>query len=133
MADPNIAYGNPSAESYAPFHLFAGDRPVATKTVTISSGSNLAQYSVLGRVDATGEYVLCNNGASDGSQVPRAILCQACDATSADTKAAVYVSGFFNHAALVWHASFDTLAEKLSAFDAGNHSISVGELTYSVG
>jgi hypothetical protein len=131
--NPHIAFGDPAAETVTQVGLFAGDRPVATKTVTISSGADVAKYAVLGKVDASGEYKLCDLAAVDGSAVPRAIACYDVDSSGADVVAAVYTAGFFNHAALVWHASFDTLAEKLAAFDVGNHSISVGEVAYSVG
>jgi hypothetical protein len=133
MGQMHIASGDPAAESYTPTHLFAGDRPVSTKTVTISSGADVAQYAVLGKVTASGEYKLCDLAAVDGSEVPRAIACYDVDSSGADVVASVYTAGFFNHAALVWHASFDTLAEKLAAFDTGNHSISIGEVGYSGG
>lgn len=130
MSNPHIASSD-LTESYTPFHLFAGDLPVATIPVTISSGANVAQYAVLGQVTATGEYKLCDLAAVDGSQVPRAIAAQPALAASADVVAPVYIAGFFNVAALVWHASFDTDLEKTNAFIAGNHAIRVGPVGYS--
>src|SRR5690349_12633729 len=109
MGDMHIASGDPAAESYTPTHLFAGDREVVTKTVTISSGADVVKYAVLGKVDASGEYKLCALDAVDGSEVPRAIACYDVDSSGADVVASVYVGGFFNHAALVWDDSFDTL------------------------
>lgn len=130
MSNPHIASSD-LTESYTPTHLFAGDLPVATKPVTISSGADVAQYAVLGRVDATGEYKLCDLAAVDGSAIPRAIACHDVDSSGADVVAPVYIAGFFNVAALVWHASFDTALEKATAFDTGNHMIRVGAVGYS--
>lgn len=131
MSNPHIASSTLNDEPYTPFHLFAGDREVITKSATISSGANVAQYAVLGKVDATGEYKLCDLDAIDGSEVPRAIAAQPALAAGADVVAPIYIGGFFNIAALVWDASFDTDAKKLAAFDVGNHSISVGVVGYS--
>jgi hypothetical protein len=131
MSNPHIASSTLNDEPYVPFQLFAGDREVVTRPVTISSGANVAQYAVLGQITASGEYVLCNLAATDGSQIPRAIAAQPAAAAAADVVCPVYVAGFFNKAALVWHASFDLEREKDDAFLAGNHAISIGTVGYS--
>jgi len=84
-----------SSTSYSPDRLIAGDFPIVTAKVTIDTG-NLARGSVLGRITATGKYVLSAAAAGDGSEVPRAILAEAVDATAADKEAIVYLSGEFN-------------------------------------
>ena len=77
--------------------LIAGDFPLMTRKVTIDTGV-LARGSVLGRITATGKFVLSAAAAGDGSEVPRAILAESVDATAADVEAIVYESGEFNEA-----------------------------------
>lgn len=57
--------------------------------VTIASGQNLYAGAVLGKITSGGKYTAINQGASDGSQTAVAILIGRCDASAADTAAAV--------------------------------------------
>lgn len=97
--------------------LFAGDAEIVTEEAILDTG-NLAKYTVVGKITATGKVVVLTPGASDGSQIAYGILTQAADATSADVRVGVYVAGFFNDAALVWpvNAAYDTLIERQAAF-----------------
>lgn len=97
--------------------LFAGDAEVVTEECIVDTG-NLAKYTVMGRITATGKVVQLTPGASDGSQIACGILTQPVNATSADVRAAIYTAGFFNHEALVWPAgaTHDTLIERQAAF-----------------
>ena len=104
-----------SSEAYSPDNFVLGE--VQTNTGILVTGQNLTEYSVLGRVTATGKLVECNNGAVDGSEEPVAILIYAVDATAADKNCQIYVAGQFNAALINWPASFDTQAEKDGAFD----------------
>lgn len=90
-----------SSASYAPDRLIAGDFPLVTRKVTIDTGV-LARGSLLGRITATGKYILSLSGAGDGSEVPRAILAEPVDATSADVEAIVYEAGEFNETEVVF-------------------------------
>ena len=100
--------------------LFAGDFPVETLPATLASGAGvIADFSVLGKVTATGKYILCDTGASDGSETPAAIAVYGGDATAADVAIQIYVAGSFNMDKLVWDASFATEADKLGAFTDG--------------
>jgi hypothetical protein len=130
-----LASSNLSAGSYTPEERFAGDADVLTVPATIATAAGaLAAGSVLGRITASGKLVLCNNGAADGSQTPVAILCEDADATGGDIVVPVYVAGEFDLSFLVWHASFDTDAEKLAAFGNGlSGSIVVRKAGYSGG
>jgi hypothetical protein len=104
--------------TYTPIHLFAGEAPVITGAETVASGQGvLAQHRVVGRITASGLLAAHNPGADDGSQVAIGILTQGVDATSANQNVAIYKGGYFNHAALVWHANTDTLVERKQAFD----------------
>lgn len=107
-------------ETFTPTQLFAGDADVITQPVTVKSGSNLAQYTVVGRIDATGKIVACDLAANDGSQRAIGILVNAIDASGGDKAGTIYIAGDFNRAALVWHASFDTDLKKTLAFDRTN-------------
>lgn len=86
--------------SYAPDTLLAGEFPRVTAVGTIASGQNLTQGAVLGKITASGKFVLSLSGAVDGSETPDAILAEDCDASAADRKAVVYLSGEFNTTAL---------------------------------
>lgn len=100
--------------------LFAGDYPVENLPGVVATAAGAVEsLTVLGLITATGKYVPCDLGASDGSEVPARILCYAVDATSGDITAQMYTSGCFNIDALVWDASFTTDALKLSAFTTG--------------
>lgn len=103
--------------AWTPDALLAGDSPLVTRDgETLKSGVNYAAFTVLGRVTATGKLTTYNPGASDGTEVAECILVDAVDATSADKTAAVYIGGYFNHAALSWHASADTYLKRVVAF-----------------
>lgn len=116
IIDKDLA-GDDLPASFSPVPLLAGDHDVITEEGIIDTGV-LAKYTVLGKITATGKLVALNPAAADGSQVAYGILTQAVDATAADVRAGVYISGFFNDAALVWpvHAAVDTLIERKAAF-----------------
>lgn len=82
--------------TFTPDNLFAGSFPVVTDQVTIASGQNLKRGAVLGKITASGQYVLSDAGATDGSQTPVAILAEDVDASSGDKEATVYLTGEFN-------------------------------------
>lgn len=114
--------------SSSPTPLFAGDADVVTEEAILDTG-NLAKYTVVGRVTATGKIIACDPAAVDGSQTPIGILTQAADATAADKRVAIFTAGFFNHAALVWAAATNTLALRQAAFRAGTgHQIRIGSV-----
>lgn len=81
--------------------LFAGDLDAIERAVTILTGQNLTRGSVLGRVTASGKYVLSLSASADGSQTPRAILAHDVDATAADKGAVVYEAGTFDENKLI--------------------------------
>lgn len=62
-----------------------GDR--SRDTITIASGAGIvAPGSVLGKVTASGKYVLSPDTGADGSQTAVAVALYGCDATSSDQK-----------------------------------------------
>ncbi|HLL48979.1 MAG TPA: head decoration protein [Longimicrobiaceae bacterium] len=82
----------------------SGEFPCIRREVAIAVGQNLAAHSVLGRVTATGEYVLSAAAAGDGSQAVRAVLTEAVDATGAVKKAVADFTGEFDPDKLVFGA-----------------------------
>lgn len=86
--------------TFVPDNLFAGDFPAATDTVTIAAGQKLVRGAVLGAITANSKHVLSLAAAEDGSEEPVAILAEDIDATGADAKAPVYLTGQVNSRAL---------------------------------
>ena len=85
---------------YKPCNLIAGEYPRIERIITIASGSALTKGSVLGRVTASGKFILSESDATDGSETPDAILAEDVDASAEDKQAVVYFSGEFNENAL---------------------------------
>lgn len=87
-----------ATDAYIPDRLIAQDAPpLVTQTVTIAAGQTLSRGSVLGKITASGSFVLALAAATDGSQTPNAVLAADVD-TSGGTAltAPVYVAGNFN-------------------------------------
>lgn len=114
MAEYSPTFG--SAGSTSNPELFSGSAAVTTLPVVFASGADVARYSVVGRIEASGKYVLCNPAANDGSQDAVGIAVESADSASADAVGNIYTSGCFNPAALVWHAGFSTDVLKAGAF-----------------
>jgi hypothetical protein len=100
MSLPGIAEGFTDQGSLAHDNLIAGEFPRITRVVTITGGATLPAGSVLGRVAASGAYVLSDAGENDGSEEPDAILAHDTDASLGDVQAHVYLAGEFNADAL---------------------------------
>lgn len=126
VTDKDLA-GDELVGSQSVLQLFAGDAPIITEEAILDTG-NLAKYTVVGKITATGKVVVLTPGASDGSQNVYGILTQAANATSEDIRVAVYTAGFFNDAALVWpsHASLDTFIERRAAMEAAGKGLRLG-------
>ncbi len=88
--------------TYDPNGARVGSYPVITQPIVLLSGQNLAANAVLGRVTASGKYILSLSGASDGSQTPVAILAEAANADGADVTVPAYFTGEFDGAKLVY-------------------------------
>lgn len=88
------------SETYTPGRLIAGSYPIVTEVCTVAAGADAVRGSVMGRITASGKWVLSLSAASDGSQTPKGILVDNAAAASADVAGAVYRSGEFAEAAL---------------------------------
>lgn len=102
-AADNLLAGNP--------HLLIG------RKVTIPAGQALKRGAVLGKITASGKYLLSLSASSDGSQTPDLILAEDCDASAADKEALAYARGDFNASGLILGASHtvDSIREGLRA------------------
>ena len=83
-------------------------------TIIIASGAGvIPPGAVLGKLSASGKYVLSPNTGADGSQTAAAIALYGCDATSADQKiAAITRDAQFNANMLTYAASVDDATKK---------------------
>jgi hypothetical protein len=91
-----------SSESFTPDQLHTGDFPIRTRDITVLSGQNLTRGALLGRITASGKYVLSLSASVDGSEVPDAILAEDADASGGDKLGIVYIAGDFNQDALIY-------------------------------
>lgn len=119
------------SDTHSPVELFAGECEIVTQTDILSSGENLAKWTVVGRDSTTKKLEVWDTSASDGTQTPVGILVHAVDASLAEKTCQIYVGGFFNFAALVVPGSITTAALANAAFD--RTPIRIGDLTNSVG
>jgi len=108
--------------SYDPNGLIVDDFPVQTAGATIGTAANLTAGAVLGRITATGKYILSLTGASDGSQTPAAILMTDAAAASADAPALILLAGSVDIAKLTF-GSAHTAATVETAFRAAGRPI----------
>jgi hypothetical protein len=108
-----------SSSSFTPSNLLLPDFQPVSRQVTILSGQNVARGAVLGKITASGKYILSLSAAVDGSQTPDAILAEDCDATGGDKVTVAYFAGGFNTNALVLGAGHTvaSITEGLRAKD----------------
>ncbi|NHN83660.1 head decoration protein [Acetobacter musti] len=99
----------PSAQqtTFVPDQLIAGNLKLVTQDVTIGAGQTLLRGSVVGKVTATGAYILCVATATDGSQVPAGVMVDAVTTAAGTTGAgSIYRQGEFNSNYLTFDASW---------------------------
>lgn len=81
-----------------------GDLVIATHDLytdpapVVASGANLARGALIGRITASGKYILSLAGASDGSQTPVGVMLTDVDASGGDKTVAgsVALAGAFD-------------------------------------
>lgn len=102
MSDQTLAAGA-SAASPTTDQLIAGnDHLLVSRKVTMAAGQKHLRGALLGKLTSGGAYVLSLSAATDGSQVPVAVLAHDTDATSAAAETLVYERGDFNQAAITF-------------------------------
>lgn len=88
--------------TFTPDVLLAGDAERVTEAGILISGQNLPRGAVLGRITASKKWTLSLSASSDGSEVPRAILAVATDASGGDKKTSLFRKGEFNEDAVTF-------------------------------
>jgi hypothetical protein len=104
---------------------FAGKAPsISTSELLVDQGADLPQYSVVGRITASGKITLCNPAAADGSQKPIGITAVIAPRNgAADVNLPIWRDGYFRMEALNWHPGFATDAVKRLAFEVSQPTI----------
>lgn len=91
--------------TYTPDKLIAGNSSLLHAIpVTVLAGQTLLRGALLGKITASGKYVLSLTAAVDGSQAPAAILVDDCTAV-ADKAAMAYIRGDFADAGVTFGAA----------------------------
>ncbi|MCB4615333.1 head decoration protein [Enterobacter asburiae] len=100
---------------YVPDQLVSGPLQLVTDTKTITGGKVYKRGTVLGVVTASGRYQPSVKTATDGSEVPSAILVDDVDATAGDVLGGVYLMGEFNGHRIIIDNSWtvETVAQAL--------------------
>lgn len=101
--------GNRTYGGDTPHQLFAGEGEIKTTYRTFAAGYVIEKYQPVAL--SSGKLVPWTTGTAFG------IAAQPVDAYDADVEGPIFVSGVFNHEALVWPLATDTLAERQAAFD----------------
>ncbi|SRR5579884_278773 len=114
-----------SSATFTPDRLIAGEDDILSRKVTIASGQNLVRGALLGKITSGGKYILSLSGASDGSEVPDAILAMDTDASGGDKEAMAYFTGRFNESALTLGASHTAASIREGLRVKGIHLVSV--------
>lgn len=98
---PGIADGFRDEGRLEPHNLIAGEFPRVSEYVTVTGTGMLEEGAVLGEL-ADGRYQFSVLTATDGSQIPDAILAEPVDLAMGDLSARVYVTGEFNREAITF-------------------------------
>lgn len=81
---------------FNPDQLISGPLQVVTDTGIIAKAGILKRGTILGKVKASGEYVLSKKDSTDGSEIPCAILVDDVNTTEDSVSGGVYLMGEFN-------------------------------------
>ena len=122
----------PASFSSATFNLdglLIGEHPVTSRPITLLSGQNLARGAVLGKITASGKYILSLSGAVDGSQTPDAVLAEATDASGGDVATPAYFTGGFDESKLVLGSAHTVASIREGLRTKGIHLLTV-QTTY---
>ncbi len=108
-------------DTFVPDQLLSGPLQVVSDTVTVVQGAT-AKYqrgTVLGMITVSEKYTLSVKTATDGSQIPTAILADYADASIADTTAGVYLMAEINQNRIIFDPSWTLAALKVALRPSG--------------
>jgi len=94
------------------------DGEVKVIEAVIAAGT-LVRGSVLGKVTASGNYILSASAAGDGSETPSLILAEDVDASSDPKRAAVIAGGCVNEDELIFGTGHDADSVRAALRDVG--------------
>lgn len=89
---------------------YIGPTEIVEEIETILSGQTIEAREPLGRVTASGKWVLSDPAAEDGSEVARAFAPEAIDASGGDVSASLIKAGRFDQAGVNLDNTDHTLA-----------------------
>ncbi|NTZ48393.1 head decoration protein [Lelliottia aquatilis] len=98
--------------TYVPDQLIAGNLQLVTDTVDIGGANPLVRGTILGQITATGVYVLSVQTATDGSEVPSAVLVDNVTPGGATVRGGIYELGIFNQNRITFDSSWTIPALK---------------------
>lgn len=100
---------------FVPDQLVSGTLQLVTDTGVIAQATAIhLRGTVLGKIKASGQYIKSVKTATDGSEVPVAILVDNVDSTAAAQRGGAYLMGQFNQNSIIYDNSW-TLAELKTA------------------
>ena len=103
------------SDAFIPDQLIAGELKLVTDTVQVGGSAVLKRGTLLGMITATGVWIPSVKTATDGSQIPAAILVDECDSTLVSPQTAgIYVMGEFNFNALTYDPSWGTVGSPVA-------------------
>jgi hypothetical protein len=109
-----------SSDAYVPDELIANEPALLlSEKVTLLSGQNLTRGALLGKITASGKYVLSLSAAVDGSQTPSRVLVDDVDASAGDKEALAYRRGDFLDTGMTIGAGHTAASVKDALADIG--------------
>lgn len=118
---PNYLAGNGDLGSWEPTQIFAGEADIVTEGGP--AGADIAIYQVIAK-NAAGAMVPYNPTTPDAPEATAIGI--AAQPAKSGQNVPYYIGGVFNHAALGWPSTVDTLVKRQAVFDRTN--IHIGNL-----
>ena len=94
-------------------NLIAGNHKLVTADVLIEDGQNVVRGELMGQIALSEKFVTSLPTASDGSEIPRAIMITDVDAFGQDVRAGVYLSGEFSESEIVFNGNITDIVRGL--------------------
>lgn len=112
----NDLAGTGTRGSVEPFQLFAGEKEIVTAHDPVAASTTIKKFQVIAR-KTDGTLVVFDPDGTDGANKAIGISAQPITTAASPVQSLpYYVSGFFNHEALVWPATLTTLAQRKAVF-----------------
>ena len=109
-----LAHGVEDAGRFDQFDLYAGSGPWDTTQMLVEDSQAIEQFAPVA-LNAGGKVVPWVSGTTPALEA-FGIMAQPVEASTPGKFAPIFISGGFNHEALVWPIATDTLAERQAVF-----------------